>query len=84
MSYDDNMRSKCESNRIYTCYYLFSPLYRQFHLALADEPETARCHYLTPIDKFIDKFIQLLIIYYSLAKILLATSQILLKFYFTS
>ena len=33
----------------YTRYYLFSPLYRQCHfaLALADEPGTARCHYLT-------------------------------------
>ena len=41
---------------IYTRYYLFSPLYRQCHFALADESGTARCHYLTPIDKFIDKF----------------------------
>ena len=69
---------------LYTRYYLFSPLYRPYHFSFADEPGTARCHYLTPIYKFIDKFIHLLIIYYSLAKILLATSQILLKFYFTS
>ena len=47
---------------------------QQCHFALADEPGTARCHYLTPIDKLIHKFIHLLIIYYSLAKILLATS----------
>ena len=59
---------------IYTRYYLFSPLYRQYHFAIAEEPGTARCHYLTPIDKFIDTFIHLLNIYYSLAKILLATS----------
>ena len=36
---------------MYTPYYLFSPLYsyRQNHFALAEEPGTARCHYLTPI-----------------------------------
>ena len=48
--------------------FIFSPLYRQYHFSLADGPGTAQCHYLTQIDKFIDKFIHLLIIYYSLAK----------------
>ena len=51
-----NLEYKLITTSNYTRYYLFSPLYRQHHFALAEEPETARCHYLTPIYKFIDKF----------------------------
>ena len=68
-------------DRIYTitiCYtrnYLFiSPLIDSITLHSRMNPGQPRSHYLIPDDTFIDKFIHLLNIYYSLAKILLSTS----------
>ena len=70
--------------RVYILEIIYLALIDSITLHSRMNPGQPRSHYLIPDDTFIDKFIHLLNIYYSLAKILLATSQILLKFYFTS